>query len=74
MSLYSIVFFIFLLLFFFISRCKDQKIQWPKPTLSSELYSPALAQINKFSREGNRQQGGALSEDENKGEMAYIIE
>ena len=54
--------------------CKDQRIQRPKPTLSSEWYSPALAQINKFVRERNKQQKEALSEDENKGEGAYIIE
>ena len=57
-----------------VVTCKDQKIQRLRSTLSSEWYSPALAQINKFVREGNKQQEGALPEDDNKGERAYILE
>ena len=58
----------------FFIYCKDQKIQWPKPTQNSELYNSTLTQINKFVREGNKQQEDALLEDENKGERANIIE
>ena len=39
-----------------------------------DWYSSTLAQINKFVRDGIKQQVWALPEDENKEERLYIIE
>ena len=41
--------------------CKDRNNQKPKPTLISELYSPALAKINEFCKRGKQITGGGLS-------------
>ena len=53
---------------------EDQKVQQPRPTQNSKLYSSTFTQINKFVKEGIKQQERALPEDGNKEERLNIME